>query len=116
VLLAVGTVTHVADFVRGGLTPYPSAPRWLSLYWTSLAVFDTAAGVLLLAGRRLGVDLAMAIVVTDLPADVYAAVAVRLADPLAEPGILRLVAFAAVVLVVGPLVRPNLRRTLPRPS
>jgi hypothetical protein len=110
VLLAVGTVSHVADFVRAGWTPYPWAPRWLNLYWTSLALFDTAAAVRLLAGRRPGADLAMAIMVTDLAANVYAAVGLRHADPFAEPGVLRLGVFTLVVLVVGPLMRPHLRR------
>lgn len=58
VLLAVGTVTHVDDF--------------------------------LLAGRRLGIDLAMAIMVTDLTANAYAATFIRHANPLAETGVLRL--------------------------
>ena len=109
VFLGVGTVTHVTDFLSGGLMSHPWAPRWLNLYWTSLAIADTTAGVLLLAGRRRGIELAMAIMVTDLLANAYAAVVVRNEELLAEPGMVRIAAFTAVVLVIGPLVRPHLR-------
>lgn len=107
-LLAVGAATHVTDLVRLGWTPYPWAPRWLNVYWTSLAFLDTAAAVLLLAGRRTGLDLAMAIVLTDLTANAYAATFIRHANPLAETGVLRIAAFTAVVLMLGPLARPHL--------
>lgn len=109
VLLAVGTVTHVTDFLRHGWVPYPWAPRWLNLYWTSLAVLDTAAAALLLTGRRFGVDLAMAIMITDLTANAYAATFIRHANPLAEEGVLRLAAFTVVVLMLAPMARPHLR-------
>lgn len=110
VLLAVGTVTHVGDLLRDGWTPYPWAPRWLNVYWTSLALLDTAVALLLLAGRRIGVDLAMAIMITDLTANAYAATFIRHANPLAETGVLRLAAFTVVVLMLAPLARPYLIR------
>ncbi|MFF8511741.1 hypothetical protein ACF064_27045 [Streptomyces sp. NPDC015492] len=34
--------------------PHGWAPRWLNLSWSSLALFDTLATVLLLRGRRRG--------------------------------------------------------------
>jgi hypothetical protein len=108
VLLAVGTVSHVVDFVRGGWDPYPWAPTWLNLYWTSLAVLDTVAAVLLLLGRRSGLDLTVAIMVTDLAANAYAVGVVRHADLLGEPGLLRIAAFTAVVLAAVPLLRHRL--------
>ena len=109
VLLAVGTVTHVGDFLRDGWTPYPWAPRWLNAYWTALAVLDTAAAVFLLAGRRFGIDLAMAIMVTDLTANAYAATFIRHANPLAETGVLRLALLTVVVLMLASIARPHLR-------
>jgi hypothetical protein len=109
VLLGVGTATHVADLVRGGLTPYPWAPNWLNLYWSSLAVLDTLAAVLLLAGARTGIDLTAAILVTDLLANAYATAAIQHADMFTEPGVIRLAAFTAIVLAAAPLVRPHLR-------
>ncbi|MFD8554725.1 hypothetical protein ACFV08_24795, partial [Streptomyces fradiae] len=60
--LAFGTVAHVSDLVTGGLRPHAAfAPWWLDAYWTSLAVLDPLALVLLLWGRRLGVDLLCAV-------------------------------------------------------
>ncbi|KAF0649809.1 MULTISPECIES: hypothetical protein [Streptomyces] len=50
--LAFGTVAHVSDLVTGGLRPHAAfAPWWLDAYWTSLAVLDPLALVLLLWGR-----------------------------------------------------------------
>lgn len=115
-LLAVGTVSHVGEFIRDGWTPYPWAPRWLNVYWTSLALFDTAAAVLMLAGRRLGIDLAMAIMITDLTANAYAATYVRHANPLAEMGVLRLAVFTVVVLMLAPIARPYLLTLRGRPN
>lgn len=40
-LVAVGAASHIADLVRSGLHPYSWAPDWLTLYWSSLAVFDS---------------------------------------------------------------------------
>jgi len=116
VLLAVGTVSHVADFARGGWTPYPWAPAWLNLYWTSLAVLDTVAAVLLLLGRRAGLDLAVAIMVTDLAANAYAVGVVRRADLLGEPGLLRIAGFTVVVLAAVPLIRGRLSASPQRPT
>jgi hypothetical protein len=52
VVLAYGTVVHVARLVAGGLTPYWWAPAWLAAYFTVLTV---------------------AILVTDAAANGYAA-------------------------------------------
>ncbi|MET7638097.1 hypothetical protein [Streptomyces sp. NPDC005438] len=111
VLLLVGTVSHLSDLLRHGLHPYDWAPHWLNLYWASLTVFDTLAAVLLLRRRRLGVDLACAIVTTDLAAHWYAAHHVRHAVPLSGAGEQRLAAFAVLVLATA----PYLRRALPHP-
>ncbi|MDV9196329.1 hypothetical protein [Streptomyces sp. Wh19] len=73
VLVLVGTASHLADLLRDGLHPYVWAPDWLNLYWSSLAVLDSAAALLLLRGRRAGVDLMCVVTVTDLAANWYAA-------------------------------------------
>jgi hypothetical protein len=103
--LLIGTVAHVSDLVRGGLYPYSWAPAWLNLYWASLAVLDSLAGLLLIAGRRLGVDLACAIVVTDLATNWYATYGIQHRDFFAQPGLQRLTGFALFVLVTAPFVR-----------
>ena len=92
------------------LYPYDWAPAWLNLYWASLAVFDSLAGLLLIAGRRLGVDLACVIVATNLAANWYAAYGIQHRDLFAQPGLQRLTGFALFVLVTAPFVRRRLSR------
>ncbi|MEU7697005.1 hypothetical protein [Streptomyces sp. NPDC039028] len=52
--LLVGAVAHLADLLSHGVHLHGWAPRWLNLSWSSLALFDTLAAVLLLRGRRPG--------------------------------------------------------------
>jgi hypothetical protein len=118
-LLFVGATSHIADLARGGLHPYPWAPDWLNLYWSFLAVFDSLAALLLVCGRRSGVDLACVIVATDLMANWYAVYAIQRSDVFAQPGLQRLTFFALLVLTTGPAVRSRLgsphRETASRP-
>ncbi|MEV8451226.1 hypothetical protein AB0467_01165 [Streptomyces sp. NPDC052095] len=109
-LLLVGTSSHTADLVRHGLRPYDWAPGWLNLYWSSLALFDTLAAALLLLGHRRGVDLACAVMATDTTANWYAVHAIQHSSLAAEPGLQRLIAFAALVLGTAPFIRPRLAR------
>ncbi|MDF4253999.1 hypothetical protein [Streptomyces sp. WMMB303] len=107
-LLCVGAVAHLVDLVQHGLYPYGWAPTWLNLYWTSLAVLDPLAAVLLLGGRRRGADLARAIMVTDVAANWYAVYGIQHSGLLAEPGLQRLTIFALYVVVVTPFLRKHL--------
>lgn len=107
-LLCVGAVAHLVDLVQHGLYPYGWAPTWLNLYWTSLAVLDPLAAVLLLGGRRRGADLACAIMVTDVAANWYAVYGIQHSGLLAEPGLQRLTIFALYVVVVTPFLRKHL--------
>ncbi|WP_329155634.1 hypothetical protein OHA63_11930 [Streptomyces anulatus] len=108
VLVLVGGVAHVADLVRHGLWPYAWAPGWLNLYWSSLAVLDPLAAVFLLRGKRIGLDLACGVLVTDLAANLYAAYGLRDTGLLAEPGLQRVAVFAVFVLGSAPFVRRRL--------
>jgi hypothetical protein len=108
VLLFVGAVSHISDLVRHGLQPYGWAPSWLNMYWSSLAVFDPLATVLLLRGKRAGVDLACAIMATDVAANWYAAHAIHHSDLFDQPGLHRLTAFAVLVLGSAPFTRRHL--------
>ncbi|MFB7913180.1 hypothetical protein [Streptomyces sp. NPDC056061] len=107
-LLLVGSVAHITDLLRHGLRPYPWAPDWLNLYWSSLALFDTLAAALLLRGRRAGVDLACTVMATDLAANGYAAYGVQHSTFLDQPGLQRLTLFAVLVLGTAPFVRRHL--------
>ncbi|MFJ6613624.1 hypothetical protein ACIQPT_25475 [Streptomyces sp. NPDC091289] len=116
VLILVGGVAHVADLVRHGLRPYAWAPHLLNLYWSSLAVLDPLAAVLLLRGRRLGLDLACGVMVTDLATNLYAAYGLLDRGFLAEPGLQRISAFAVFVLGSAPFVRRHLAPSRRPPS
>jgi len=115
VLLCVGSVAHVTDLLRHGLHPYDWVPDWLNLYWSSLAFFDTLAALLLLRGRRTGVDLACLIVATDLAANWYAVYGIQHSTLPDEPGLQRLTAFTVLVLGTAPFVRKHLSPAAPTP-
>ncbi|MFH8679339.1 hypothetical protein [Streptomyces lydicus] len=108
VLVFVGAASHIADLVRSGLHPYSWAPDWLNLYWSSLAVFDSLAALLLVSGRKAGVDLTCVVMVTDLLANWYAAYGIQHSDFFAQPGLQRLSVFTLFVLATGPIVRSHL--------
>ncbi|MFE6668134.1 hypothetical protein ACFVFH_31830 [Streptomyces sp. NPDC057697] len=110
VLVAVGTVSHLADLLRDGPLAHDWAPDWLNLYWSSLTVLDTSAALLLLGGRPVGVDLMCAVMVTDLAANWYAAYGIQHVTASDRPGLWRLAAFTALVLATGPFVRVRLAR------
>ncbi|MGW0230921.1 hypothetical protein ACWDWO_21640 [Actinopolymorpha singaporensis] len=82
----------MSDLVRYGLHPYAWAPDWLNVCWTSLAILDPLAAILLVAGRRGGLDLACLIVVTDLTANFYATYGNQHLDLGSAPGLQRLTA------------------------
>ncbi|MFC8705368.1 hypothetical protein ACFUIV_24750 [Streptomyces anulatus] len=56
---------------------YAWAPGRLNLYWSSLAVLDPLAAFFLLRGKRIGLDLACGVMVTDLAANLHAAYGLR---------------------------------------
>ncbi|MFD3663089.1 hypothetical protein ACFWVF_21250 [Streptomyces sp. NPDC058659] len=107
-LFLVGAVVHVADLLHHGLQAYDWAPRWLNFYWSSLALLDLLAAVLLIRGKRRGTDLACAIMATDLAANWYATYGVQHSSLAAQPGLQRLVVLAAFVLGTAPFVRRHL--------
>ncbi|MFF5971026.1 hypothetical protein ACFY7C_05805 [Streptomyces sp. NPDC012769] len=104
--LLVGTVTHLGDLLTEGPFAHREfAPAWLDLYWSSLAVVDPLAAVLLLRGRRVGVDLLLAVLATDLAADAYAVLVLLDGSPAGTGGLGRVLAFGLFVLVTAPWVR-----------
>jgi hypothetical protein len=72
VVLLYGTVVHVVELVAGGTDPYPTLPGWLAVYFVSLTVLDPLAAALLLQGRRSGLALSCAVLLTDAGANGYA--------------------------------------------
>lgn len=70
---AVGTLTHARDVLLYGWAPERGAPLPVELYWTSLTVVDALTILLLFVRPRLGLWLAIAVMVSDVAVNSYAA-------------------------------------------
>jgi hypothetical protein len=77
----VAGLGHVADIWSEGWMPYVEAPDALNFYWTSLAAADFSAVVLLLARPRVGLALAILIMVSDVLINSYATYAIHVLAP-----------------------------------
>ncbi|MFI8916075.1 hypothetical protein ACIGW4_31260 [Streptomyces sp. NPDC053513] len=108
VLLFVGASAHVTDLLSHGLRPYDWAPGRLNLHWSSPALFDALAAAFLIRGKRLGIDLACAVLATDLAANWYAVHGIQHSNLTAQPGLQRLAVFAALTLGTAPFIRRHL--------
>jgi hypothetical protein len=113
IVLAYGTVVHVAQLVAGGLTPYWWAPAWLAAYFTALTVADPLAAALLLARRAVGLYLSVAILVTDAAANGYAVYGPYGGGPLAAVSQAVITLMAVAAAVTAPRVRPWLKPRRP---
>jgi hypothetical protein len=113
-LLAYGTVVHVVQLVAAGSDPYPGLPGWLRGYFVGLTVLDPLAAVLLARGRRSGVVLSVAVLVTDAAANAWANLVVDTSAgvTLGRVGTAVITVLALVLLAAA---RPLWRATGPRP-
>lgn len=93
-VLAYGTAVHAVQLATGGADPYPGIPRWLAAFYVALVVHDPLAAVLLLRRNRIGIVVAIAVLVTDAAANAHA-------NFILAPGPEFSVGRAAVVVVAG---------------
>jgi len=63
---------HVFDLWRHGWLPYRFAPLALNAYWTALTFFDALAAMLLLWQPRIGLALALLIIISDVALNLFA--------------------------------------------
>jgi hypothetical protein len=68
-----GTLAHAIDIVRGGWLPYRYAPFGANLFWSLLTILDPLVVILLIFRRRLGLALAVIIMVLDVAVNSYVA-------------------------------------------
>ena len=67
-----GTLVHAIDIARGGWLPYRYAPFVANLFWSLLAILDPSVVILLIClQRRLGLALAVSIMVLDVAVNSY---------------------------------------------
>ena len=70
---SIGAVNHARDFLMLGWRPYSGVPLLLEAFWTALVLLDVAAVALLSLGRRrVGLTLAIVIMILDVSANAYA--------------------------------------------
>ncbi|WP_139205388.1 MULTISPECIES: hypothetical protein [unclassified Plantibacter] len=62
----VGTTTHTADLILGGLDVYGGFPPGVRLFWVTLTVLDPITAVLIILRRRSGIVLGIAVIVADI--------------------------------------------------
>jgi len=62
----VGTTTHTADLIVGGLNAYSDFPLGVRLFWVSLTILDPATAALIIFRRRFGIVLGIAVIVADI--------------------------------------------------
>ncbi len=71
----VAACNHAVDMFKNGLFPYAklyNAPEALNYYWSSLTLLDPLAVILLIYNVRAGLILALCIMFTDVPVNLYA--------------------------------------------
>jgi hypothetical protein len=62
----VGTTTHTADLIVGGVNAYSGFPLGVRLFWASLTILDPATAALIIFRRRSGIVLGIAVIVADI--------------------------------------------------
>lgn len=62
----IGTTTHTADLILGGLDVYGGFPPGVRLFWVTLTVLDPVTAVLIILRRRAGIVLGIAVIVADI--------------------------------------------------
>ena len=62
----VGTTTHTADLIIGGVNAYSGFRLGVRLFWVALTILDPVTAVLILLRWRSGVVLGSAVIIADI--------------------------------------------------
>ncbi|WP_052521617.1 hypothetical protein [Agreia bicolorata] len=62
----VGTTTHTADLILGGVNAYGGFPLGVRLFWVTLTILDPAAAALIIFRRRPGIVLGSTVMIADI--------------------------------------------------
>ncbi|CAD5995781.1 hypothetical protein [Agreia sp. COWG] len=62
----VGTTTHTADLIVGGVNAYSGFPVGVRLFWVALTILDPVAAALIIFRRRSGIVLGTAVIIADI--------------------------------------------------
>ncbi|MCS5732863.1 hypothetical protein [Herbiconiux daphne] len=97
----VGTTTHTADLIVGGLNVYSDFPLGVRLFWVSLTFLDPATAALIIFRRRSGIVLGIAVIVADIAVNWAVFVMV---GGLSLFGVISQSLFAALIVVTARLL------------
>ena len=106
----IGTASHIIDLVAGGTETYAAFHVGLRVFWISLTVLDPLTAALLIMRRRVGIVLALAVILADIA--VNWTVYLTIAD---NPffGVVNQTIFAIILLTTTPILwrwfRPETR-------
>ena len=94
----VGTTTHMADLIVGGVNAYSDFPLGVRLFWVSLTILDPATAALIIFRRRSGIVLGIAVIIADIAVNwtVFA-----LVGGLSAFGVISQSLFAVLILVTA---------------
>lgn len=62
----IGTTTHTADLILGGLNVYSGFPPGVRLFWVALTILDPITAALIIVRRRSGLVLGSAVIIADI--------------------------------------------------
>ena len=62
----VGTTTHTADLIVGGVNAYSAFPLGVRLFWVTLTILDPVTAVLIIVRQRSGIVLGSAVIIADI--------------------------------------------------
>ena len=110
----VGTTTHTADLILGGVNAYSGFPLGVRLFWVTLTVLDPVTAALIIFRRRSGIVLGSAVIMADIAVNWTVFVMV---GGLSIFGVISQSLFAVLILVTArPLWRWFGRSSPPRSS
>ena len=111
VVLGYGGIVHLVQLVANNPNPYPWAPAWLAVYFTSLTVADPLAAALIWARRKCGLYLGIAVLLTDAIANGYAIYGLDGGTATARVSQLIISLMAVASMALAPSMRPWLLPT-----
>lgn len=112
----VGTYSHVQSILLNGFfTLSKNAPLLFNIYWDSLALFDPLAALLIWIKPKVGICLAILIMVSDISVNIYSYTNGFFGKPIAgmiPMWLFQQSLFATYVFVTAPLLAEKLKNRL----
>ena len=107
----VGTTTHTADLIVGGVNAYSDFPLGVRLFWVSLTILDPVTAALVIFRLRSGIVLGIAVMIADIAVNwtVFATV-----GGLSPYGVISQSLFAVLILLTARPLWTTFRQSSPQ--